>query len=466
TPANETPEKPEPTPEEIARYQKLAQADRLYQCGSSILAERLYREVKEPFAAEVEFNREIIPQSIYESEQLPPGGAVYWRLYQQGLENKKLKSKILIPLKLLVEQYPEFIPGHLRYAEALAEYGQEEDSLKVLQQAVILYPSEPDLVLAKIEADEARENWLEASITARQFALFNRDHFRSPEFMQIAQENLERYQDDLHSDLTKNTIGSIITGGLSYALTGYWGGPFSALETTVLLLQGESAVGDRFSQSLQKELPLLTDAEVLDYVREIGNQLASVAGRDEFNYEFYVIMDDRLNAFALPGGKIFINAGAITKTNSEAELAGLIAHELSHAVLSHSFQLMAQGTLTVNVVDLLPYVGPFASDLIVLNYSRDMEQQADSFGTRLLAANGYAADGVRNLMVTLEKQDDNPSPPAWLSTHPDTKERIHYLEELIVRQNFNRYAYEGVVRHQEIRQKVERLLGNYQKSRE
>ena len=133
-------------------------------------------------------------------------------------------------------------------------------------------------------------------------------------------------------------------------------------------------------------------------------------------------MDDSLNAFALPGGKVFVNAGAIMKTDSEAELAGLLAHEVSHAALSHGFQLVTQGNLTANVVRYIPYVGNAATSLIVMNYSRDMERQADLFGTRVLVNSGYAADGVRNLMEKLheshQKDEKNSQPPEWLSTQP------------------------------------------------
>jgi predicted Zn-dependent protease len=94
-----------------------------------------------------------------------------------------------------------------------------------------------------------------------------------------------------------------------------------------------------------------------------------------------------------------------------------------------------------------------------------MEEQADLFGTRLLVASGYASDGVRNLMVTMEKENKD-KPPAWLSTHPDTSDRVKYLEEIIVKNNFNRYTYEGVERHQEIREKVAEMLAAYKAEKE
>ena len=104
---------------------------------------------------------------------------------------------------------------------------------------------------------------------------------------------------------------------------------------------------------------------------------------------------------------------------------------------------MSEGNLTNSVVQYIPYAGGTVSNLIVLNYSRKMERQADVLGTQILASAGYAADGLRNLMVTLNEGKEDLGVLAWLSTHPETQERVHYLEELIVNNGYNRYAYEG-----------------------
>lgn len=93
-----------------------------------------------------------------------------------------------------------------------------------------------------------------------------------------------------------------------------------------------------------------------------------------------------------------------------------------------------------------------------------MERQADNLGTRLIVATGYAADSLRNLMVTLEKQQKN-ALPSWLSSYPGGKERVSYLENLITRNSYNRYAYEGVGRHLEIQARVKKLLAE-KKARE
>lgn len=316
-----------------------------------------------------------------------------------------------------------------------------------------------------MNADIVAENWLDASIMARQFALFNPDSPQAEEFNRLAEEYLAQYQSDLRSSITWNAIGNAIAGTVGFALTGNLYGPFSALETTSLLLRGESAVGEASVGQIKKQVPLVQDKKVTNYVDQIGQKIANASGREEFDYQFYIVMDDALNAFALPGGKIFVNAGAIMKTDSEAELAGLLAHEVSHSALSHGFQLATKGNLTANIVSYIPYVGNTASSLIVLNYSRAMEKQADIFGTRILVNAGYAADGVRNLMAQLDKyrDEDNSEPPAWLSSHPNTKQRIDYMERLIVDRNLNRYAYEGVAQHQEIKKLVTAKWQEYEK---
>ncbi|MBE9126834.1 MULTISPECIES: M48 family metalloprotease [unclassified Coleofasciculus] len=453
---------PELTPEELERQQTLIEADRLYMSGQFAAAQQLYRQAKAPFEVEEQVQEQSV--AIYDPAELSPAGAVYWRQAQAGLE-QQLETKILVPLQFLVEQQPEFIPAHLSYAQALKDYGREEEALEILERGSTLYPNEPELLKARITALGEAKRWLEASLAARQFALLNFNHPQAEEFEVLAEENLERHKSHLRSELRGNAIANVITGALGYIFTGNLFGPISAVETTVLMLRGESAVGEGIAKQVQRQLPMVEDEEVLEYVREIGNKLAIVTGRDEFEYEFYVIMDDRINAFALPGGKVFVNAGAILKTNSEAELAGLLAHELAHAVLSHGFQLVTEGNLIANITQYIPFGGT-ATNLIVLNYSRNMERQADDLGTRILVAGGYAADGLHNLMMTLAKEEQERPLFAWLSTHPDTEERISNLETLIERNGYNRYTYEGVARHLVIQERVAKLLKEYEERQE
>lgn len=452
-------------PELTEREKKLIEADRLFQTGDRAAAEKLYREAKPAFVGVKEAN---VQDVMTDPEQLSPAGKVYWRESEAGLA-QNLESRIFVPLELLVKNYPQFVPGQLRYAEALEKYGKNEQALAVLEKAATQFPNQPDLIKAKVVAYAKNENWIEASIAARQFALLNPNHPQATEFAKLADDYQDRYQRQLRARLRGNLIGGILTGAIGYALTGSLFGPLTAVQNTALLLRGESAVGERVMRQAQRQLDLVQDKAVNDYVNELGQKLATAAGRKEFKYEFFVVLDDKLNAFALPGGKVFVNAGAIEQANSEAELAGLLGHELSHAVLSHSFQLITEGTLTANLTQFIPYVGGLLTDITTLSYSREMERQADVLGTRLLASTNYAADGLYNLMVTLQKQEEKEQrnrPPAWLASHPLPNDRVSYLQELITTTGYNRYAFEGIEQHKAIQAKVSQLLKEHKAQEE
>ncbi len=453
-PESEKAEEEKPTPEEIARQKKLIQADKLYQAGKIAEAQKIYREAKDSFTN----TSDIQPakEAIVNPAQLSPAGKVYWREGQAGIVSN-LQTKTLVPLKLLVEKYPEFIPGNIKYAQALKKYGQEEKALQVLERATSLYPNQAELVKARVDALSEEKKWMQASLAARQFAMLNPESPQAPEFTQLADEKLKKYTSYIRRETRGNAIANVITGVVGYAATGSLLGPFSALDSTMLLLKGEKGVGRSVAKQAKKRMELIEDKEVNAYINEMGQKLAKIAGRNEFEYEFFVIPDDSLNAFALPGGKVFIHTGAIAKTNSEAEIAGLIGHELSHVVLSHGFQLVTNGNLIANVTQYIPYAGGTVGRILTFDYSRDMERQADRLGTRLLTAGGYAADGLRNLTLTMKNQQKN-APPAWLSTHPGGAERVAYLEELITTNGYNRYAYEGVAKHQQIKDKVKQIM--------
>jgi len=449
----------EKTPDpEKADYHLLLEADRLFLEGNLEAAEELYRQVKPPFSEDlVEFSDR--REAVVDPENLAPGGQVYWREAQRGIE-QGLESGIFIPLELLTQEYPEFIPAYIELADLLREYDRFEEALDLLERGANLYPDQPDLVRAQIDILDENEQWLEASIAARQFALLYPEHPRAEEFSQLAEQHLERFQRRLRARLRENAIASVVTGAVGVAITGT---PFAAISTvqmSILMLQGESKLGANVAESIieSDEIELVSDEQVVTYVDALGQRLADLTGR-EFDYEFYVILDPELNAFALPGGKIFINAGAIAKARSEAELAGLIAHELAHAVLSHGFQRLAEATLVGNVARFVPFGGTIGT-LLVLDYSRDQERQADVMGTRILVSAGYAADGLRNLMATIEAESGGRSVPTWLSTHPHPERRVRYLEELIVENGYNRYAYEGVEPFWQVRDRVSQLLAN------
>jgi hypothetical protein len=185
-----------------------------------------------------------------------------------------------------------------------------------------------------------------------------------------------------------------------------------------------------------------------EYVTSVGQKLADLMGRSEFEYEFFIIDSPEPNAFALPGGKIFINKGLLKLLGTEAELAGVLAHELAHTVLSHGFQDMASAAIR-ETVEVIPFVGKGINELETLTYNRRQEQEADQLATRIIATAGYAADGLHTVTTLFERMDSS-SAPTWLRTHPAPEKRVGYLEELIVKNGYNRYAYEGVASYQKV----------------
>ncbi len=447
-------------PEVAKRSQVLMEADRLYQAGDIEAAQALSRSAKDSkWLAETTTEVAIAP--ILDPEALPPGGRVYWREAQAGAESE-FPNRVLVPLSLLVENYPEFLPGQARYARYLVEQGRADEALQILDAAVTRYPFYPDLLQAQAEVQMAQEKWIEAAITANQFVIFNPEHPEAEAMAQLSRQNIDRFRGEMNATLTRNLVSNIVTGAAGYILTGGLLGPFSAINSGILLMQGESGLGQQAAQQVMQQLPMVEDPEIRAYVNDLGQRLAKLAGRDEFTYSFEVIMDDSLNAFALPGGKVFINAGAITKSYSEAELAGLLGHEISHAVLSHGFQMMTQGNLTASLASFIPVpeVANLAANLIISSYSRDMERQSDILGTKLLATSNYAADGLHNLMLTLEEENGNQG-VTWFASHPNPSDRVSYLKQLINQGGFSRYTYEGVETHLTMRYKMNQLIAQY-----
>jgi predicted Zn-dependent protease len=450
------------TTEERVRRKILIQADREYLAGNFEAARALYQQAKDQTWLVPQQFAVLPPEPFSDEALLSPAAAVYWREAKAGIDNRR-PAQTLTALRLLTSEYPAFIPGHLQYADMLRADGQIEAAGVALEAALTEYPGQSDLLLAQVETMMAGSQWLEATIASRQFVALNSDHPQAAEQRTLAAENLERFQKETREDIRGGAIANVVTGVLGYALTGSIFGPFTAANSTILLLQGENAVGSQVANQVRQRLPMLQHPEAVGYVRSIGNRLSQATGRRDLDYEFHVILDPNLNAFALPGGKIFVNAGAILDTQSEAELAGLLAHELSHAVLSHGFQIATRSNLSSSLAQYLPY-GGLINNVFLSGYSRRMERQADIVGTQILAASDYAADGVYNVMVTLNEQAQasGRNVPTWISTHPNPEDRVTYLKTLVERGGYDRYAYEGVASHEEIQAIVARELAAYQ----
>lgn len=201
-------------------------------------------------------------------------------------------------------------------------------------------------------------------------------------------------------------------------------------------------IGKQSAEQILHETPMLDDPQIANYISQLGNKLAAKAAGERFPYQFRVVATKEINAFALPGGFLFVNAGAIAAANNEGELAGVMAHEISHAALRHgtsqaSKQRIAQlglgilGTLASggennDLGGAVSAIGGLGANLMFLKNGRTAERQADIEGARILAEAGYDPRDMANFFKTLEASGKQ-RVPEMLSDHPDPGNRIEYI---------------------------------------
>jgi predicted Zn-dependent protease len=201
-------------------------------------------------------------------------------------------------------------------------------------------------------------------------------------------------------------------------------------------------LGREAAAEVRKELPMLGDERVDGWVENIGQTLVDNIPpefrHDEFRYTFDVVNQKEINAFALPGGPMFLNRGMIEAAKTEAEVAGVMAHEIAHVALRHGTAQATKGekfqwgALAGQVVGAI--VGGTAGGAIAqttqfglgayfLRYGRDYERQADLLGAQILARAGYDPRQMANMFRTIEAQGGG-SGPEWLSSHPNPGNRF------------------------------------------
>jgi predicted Zn-dependent protease len=198
---------------------------------------------------------------------------------------------------------------------------------------------------------------------------------------------------------------------------------------------------------------------VLEYVRNIGKQLAAVSERPDQPWEFHVLDSNVINAFALPGGKVFITRGLLSKLEDEAQLAGVLGHECGHVCARHTAQRMSQALVVQGVATGFGVVGEISNKdylrvlgvgaqaggtVYLLKFSRDEESEADALGVRYMTKLGYNPVAQIRVMEILKREAGSGSTPEFLATHPYPDTRIARLNKLIKKQypdydDFNKY---------------------------
>ncbi|MCC0177281.1 M48 family metalloprotease [Waterburya agarophytonicola K14] len=427
-------------------YSAMLEADRFYKQGDLQTAKRIQQKVKPDFPAS-----NSVPVAVSDIAKLPTVARQDWDTATQAIkedpqDDKEVETRIFEPLESLVDNYPQFVPAHILLADTYDLYGWGDDALNTIEFASQMYPSREDILDKRIELLLAYGEPLEASIASREFVYSYPNSPKSSTYQSAADEYFKKYQSKLKSKIARNSV----FGGIGQAAIG---NEAQGINLGQMLLQGESATGTAIANSYKAQANMISDPVQLSYIRGIGNKLAKLMGRNEFEYEFNIIEDPTPNAFALPGGKIFFHTGMLELMDSEAELAGVMAHEVAHAVLSHGYKQLGESALTNTGMNILSglagrEVGAIANVgglLLDKKFSRGKEKQADVLGIRVLDAAGYSADGLYNVMAKLAQlEGEGNMAKSLLSSHPASKERMEYLEELIQTKGYNRYGYEGV----------------------
>lgn len=210
--------------------------------------------------------------------------------------------------------------------------------------------------------------------------------------------------------------------------------------------QEDINLGKQVAVDAEKQLPSCNAPKVDAYLRELGNKLTAKlpTGGVEYPWEFHCVNDKGINAFALPGGFVFVNRGAIESADNEAQLAAVIAHELSHVALRHGTTEATKARAAQAGVEiigaifggnaggaLLTELGRFSAGGVLLRYSRTAETQADVVGTQVLYDAGYDPRALAQFFEKIEADSKGQNPPEFFSDHPNPEHRVERVEEEI-----------------------------------
>ncbi|HEX6209967.1 MAG TPA: M48 family metalloprotease [Methylomirabilota bacterium] len=209
-------------------------------------------------------------------------------------------------------------------------------------------------------------------------------------------------------------------------------------ELSLMSEEQEIAIGRETDAQVREEMGLYDDPALQAYVERVGQRLARTSERPDLPWHFAVVDEPVVNAFALPGGYIYLTRGIMAYLNDEAELAGVLGHEIGHVTARHAAQAYTRATgaqlgLTLGSIffpEAQAYTQAAAAglSLLFLKYGRDDELQADRLGVRYAASAGWDPTGVADMLRTLGRLNQISDPsggiPSWLATHPEPAARV------------------------------------------
>ena len=185
------------------------------------------------------------------------------------------------------------------------------------------------------------------------------------------------------------------------------------------------------------------DSKLNAYIDKVGNRVLSSteAGKSPFQFEFYLLADNKtINAFALPGGQVFITMGLYKLLKSEDQLAGVLGHEIGHVINRHGSEHMAKHELTQQLVQATQVasggydqgmIAQYVGQMVNLKYGRDDEIESDKYGVKYLVESGYKPEAMIEVMEILNDASGKNKSPEFLSSHPNPENRIQKIKEYI-----------------------------------
>ena len=188
------------------------------------------------------------------------------------------------------------------------------------------------------------------------------------------------------------------------------------------------------------------NAQAVALVQRVGDGLVrqSVAAKSPYRFSFHVLADPKtVNAFALPGGPVFITEGLLRLLKTEAELGGVLGHEIGHVIARHSSERLAKQQLTQNLLGALvvgsgdyttAQIGQMVGSMINMKYGREDELEADALGIRIMVEAGYDPRGMIRVMEVLAKASGGSRQPEFVSTHPAPENRAERIRQAIAKQ--------------------------------
>ncbi|MEX2671805.1 MAG: M48 family metallopeptidase [Phycisphaeraceae bacterium] len=206
----------------------------------------------------------------------------------------------------------------------------------------------------------------------------------------------------------------------------------------------EIAIGEEAAPQFREEYGGQLDIpQVNEYVSQLGQRMAAESERPDLPWEFTVLDSEQINAFALPGGKVFITRGLISKFDNEAQLAGVLAHEIGHVTGLHINQQMSRSMLlqaglsaagAATESQWVEVIGGVGGQVYMLSFSRDQESEADELGLRYMTNLGYDPRGMLQVLQVLKEAGGSAGGIEFLQTHPLPQTRIERVERLVSRE--------------------------------